>query len=305
MRIAPAQLDERDDRRHRPAGGARGRDSLFFNVILPDEQLGVFIYTWTDHRGTAGRLVAVWGPGDGPLAMEADVNVAMGDADFDHWRVSGLEVSNREPLRTAEVRFRGEHVNFAYDFTGVHPPFAYSHNAGGCPQWMAQDRFEQTGRAQGELTVAGRTVPFDRPAHRDHSWGPRAWAVPQHWKWIVAQAPSGAALNAMFWLARGEAGLNGYVLRDGLPVPITGGTARAEYEDNMTQRRLVAEIIDASGATTALTMERFGLIPMSSAEDTAVYEAACLATIDGETGSGQFEALWPNTYLQALARDTS
>ena len=72
----------------------------------------------------------------------------------------------------------------------------------------------------GVLEVAGRTIEFDRIAHRDHSWGARDWGAPQHWKWLLAHTPSGRALNAFIWIARGEWGFNGYVLRDGEPVAI-------------------------------------------------------------------------------------
>ena len=299
-----SELSERDDRRHPPAGGAPGRDSLFFNLIMPGEELGVMLYTWTDEAGVAGHMVGVWGPGREALSLEFASDVAMGDADFDDWRAGAFEVRNLEPLRTAEVRYRSGQVEVAYDFTAVHDPFAYSQNPEGCPQWMAQDRFEQAGRVTGELTVGGRRVSFDQLGHRDHSWGPRAWTVPQHWKWIAAQAGD-VALNVMFWLARGEPGVNGYVLRDGVPVAIVDGRARAEYDDDMVQRRLVATMTDTSGAMTTLEMDCFGVVGFPATGANQVYEAACMARIDGVDGSGQYESLWPADYLERVIKSES
>ena len=295
-----SSLERGDDLRHRPPAGSKSRDSLFFNLILPDHDLALQVYTWVDHEGVAGRQVAVFGPDRRPIALDVETSVAMGDADFDDWSVAGLEVRHLTPLQTASVRFNGDQVHLTYDFEGIHEPFAYSQNAEGCPQWMASDRFEQTGRVSGELVVDGRTIAFDRLAHRDHSWGRRHWGMPQHWKWVVAQTPLGVGLNVMFWIARGDPGINGYVLRDNRPVPIESGQARAGYDDDMTQRSLTATVQDADGGVTELRMNRFGLLRLASASDTAVYEAACSASIDGEPGWGQFEVLWPKAYLERL-----
>lgn len=304
-------LQATDDLRHPPAPGEKGRDSLFFNLMLPEEELGVQVYTWVDHTGTAGRQMAVWGPDRKPLALEVDPAVAMGSADFDDWRCAGLEITHPEPLETASVRYQSDKVRLAYDFTAAHEAFSYMENPAGCPQWMARDRFEQAGRAVGELEVDGRVISFDRPAHRDHSWGPRQWGVPHHWKWIVAQTPGGTGvspgvtgrqLNLMVWVAYGELGLNGYVARDGKTFALVDAQARAEYDDAMTQVRLVATMRDASGQDTELVLDRYALMRLPFGTDSLIFEAACRATIDGEEGSGQFEALWPASYHQLLRR---
>ncbi|MGX6448086.1 DUF7064 domain-containing protein [Patulibacter sp. S7RM1-6] len=299
--MTTTSLAATDDLRHRVPAGAKGRDSLFWNLVLPEEELGLQVYTMVDHNGWAGRQLAVFGPDAEPIALEIEHGIRMpGDADFDDWRVGPLEVRLPEPLRRAEVRYRSEAVSLEYDFVGLHEPFSYSRNPVGCPPWMAIDRFEQTGRATGVLRVAGRTIEFDALVHRDHSWGRRNWRFPHHWKWLCAQAPSGRGLNAMLWIARGELGVNGYVLRDGEPVALTGARQRAEYDDDMTQRHLEVELDDERGGTTTLTLERYGLVTMPFGSDTTVTEAACRATIDGEDGAGQWECLWPTSYLQHL-----
>jgi hypothetical protein len=172
--------------------------------------------------------------------------------------------------------------------------------------WFADNRFEQAGRVRGVLEVAGRRIEFDRTAHRDHSWGTRDWGHPQHWKWLLAHTPSGRALNAFIWIAQGEWGFNGYVLRDGAPVAIARIDHHAEYDDGMDQTRLEAEIVDVEGQTTALTLESFGVVRMPHDDPfgTVIIEAACRATIDGEAGGGQFETHWPLRYIDHLAGKT-
>lgn len=151
--FAGSGLMEEDDRRHTPPDGSKGRDSLYFNLMLPDRELGVFVYTWVDHHGIAGRLVTAWGPEAEPVAFEVVHGIPMGAADFDDWLLEGLEVRHVDPLRSAEVRYQGNGIELAYDFSGTHDAFGYDRNRDGCPQWMAMNRFEQTGHVCGEVLV--------------------------------------------------------------------------------------------------------------------------------------------------------
>jgi hypothetical protein len=299
--VTGSVLSARDDLRHAPADGQKARDSLYFNLIMSDEEVGVMVYTWADEAGVAGRLLTAWGRDRRPLAFDIAHGVQMGDADFDDWRIDGLEITHPEPLRTASVRYSGQDMDLAYDFEGLHEAFDYTRNPGGCPQWMAVNRFEQTGHVRGELRIPGRTIDFDQLAHRDHSWGRRNWRMPHHWKWVVAQTASGAALNLFHWLARGEHGVNGYVLRDGEPIALVDAKCHAEYDrSTMVQTHLRATLVDQSGLTTELVLERFGNVELPVGSDTVLNEAACHGTIDGEPAWGQFEAHWPASYVRHL-----
>jgi hypothetical protein len=291
-----------DDLRHRAPAGQRMRDSLFWNLIVPEEELALQVYTFVNHRGKAGYNVVVWGSTE-PIVLQ-HLSQVSDDADFDDWSLAGLEVRQPEVRHTAEVRFAGDGVRLEYDFEAIHEAFSYRQNPGGLPAWFARNRFEQAGRVTGVLEVAGRTLEFDRIAHRDHSWGARDWGAPQHWKWLLAHTPSGRALNAFIWIARGEWGFNGYVLRDGEPVAIERIDHHASYDDGMDQTRLEASIVDVDGVTTDLTLDSFGAVRMPHDDPfgTVIIEAACRATIDGEAGGGQFETHWPLKYIDHLAR---
>jgi hypothetical protein len=269
-----------DDLRHRAPAGERMRDSLFWNLILPEEELGLQVYTFVNHRGKAGFNVVAWGGGREPIVLQHLGQVG-DEADFDDWSLAGLEVRQPELRRTAEVRFAGAGVRLEYDFSALHEAFSYRDNPGGLPAWFARNRFEQAGRVTGVLQVAGHTFEFDRIAHRDHSWGTRDWGAPQHWKWLLAHTPSGHALNAFIWVARGEWGFNGYVLRDGEPVAIDRIDHHASYDGGMDQTRLAATIVDVEGVTTDLTLDSFGAVRMPHDDPfgTVIIEAACRSTI--------------------------
>jgi hypothetical protein len=291
-----------DDLRHRVEAGVKTRDSLFWNVVLPEEDIAVQLYVWVDGNGVAGRQIGVYFPDPADNVILDAHNVDPGRArDLDDWTCAGLTLRQPEPLRVAELSFVGEGVELDYRFVARHRPFSYRENPRGCPPWMAINRFEQSGRADGVLRIRGREIPFsDIWTHRDHSWGRRNWGWVHHWKWIVAGSQDGVDLNAMFHIARGEPGVNGHVLRDGEPVPIVDGRCHAEYDDRMGQTRLEAELIDARGVTTHLEMERYALFTLPFGSDTLLTEAACRVTIDGVPGVGQFETLWPAGYIDRL-----
>lgn len=293
-------LTASDDLRHRPVDGGKGRDSLFFTLLLPEHELWVFVYTWVDDTGQAGRLVAI-AEGEGtPPVYDIEHGIDMGGQDFDDWRIGGLELRHPEPLQTATVRYAGQGAEVAFDFTGSHEAFDYAQNVIGCPQWMARNRLEQQGHATGELTIGGRTVTIDGPVHRDHSWGRRDWRMPQHWKWVAAQTPSGGGLQLFQYVARGELGTNGYVLREGRPVGLVDARCEAVYDDDMTNRALRATLIDEDGGLTELELDRYTHMRLPVGSRTSMSEAGCHARIDGEPGAGQFEAQWPADYVEHL-----
>lgn len=304
-----AFLEPHDDLRHRPPAGRRMRDSLFWEMIMPDEQLGLQVYLYLTDRGRTGYNVSVWGPDRDPVALRLEGGTVDTGTDLDDFTFRGLHVEQPEPLRTACVTYESDEVRLRYDFEAVHDAFSYRRNPDGIPSWFAQNRLEQSGRVTGFLEVGApgspelRRIDWDRRmGHRDHSWGPRDWGVPQHWKWFVAYTDSGRAVNGWLWIARGEWGFAGYVSRDGRTTAIERIEQHATYDDDMTQRRLEATVIDVDGGRTEVVFDRYGLIklPTDDRMATEIWESACHATIDGEPGAGQWETHWSRPYLDHL-----
>lgn len=293
----------KDDLRHWPEPGGRMRDSLFWEMIMPDERLGLQIYLYLTDRGRVGYNVAVWGPDAEPLALDLGGGTVGDDMDLDDFTFEGLHVKQPELRRTAEVSYTSETVRLQYSFAAIHDAFSYHANPGGLPSWFAANRLEQSGRVSGYLEVAGRRVDWDRRmGHRDHSWGTRDWGLPHHWKWVVAYTESGRAVNGWIWIARGEWGFAGCVVRDGQTVAVSHIEHHATYDDDMTQRRLDAVLVDVGGGRTHVVLDRYGLIklPPNVKAGTEIWESACDAMIDGEPGAGQWETHWPTAYLEHL-----
>jgi hypothetical protein len=292
-----------DHLRHRAAAGEKMRDSLFWESIMPDEELGFQAYLFVSGTGKAGFNVAVWSDDGRPPVLDLVHGSVADVVDFDAFNLEGLHVAQTVLGGETRLKYKSERIKLALTFEGRHPPFSYRQNPDGLPPWFALNRYEQTGWLAGELEFDGRRVALDRIGHRDHSWGPRDWRFPHHWKWFVAYTPSGERMiNGWIWVARGAWGFAGYVVKDGALKAIAHIEQHATYDDDMSQRRFEARIVDTTGDVTELTLERFGVLKLPS-DGVMIMEAACTATIDGRPGAGQYETQWSSAYLERLITD--
>jgi hypothetical protein len=292
-----------DDLRHRPGPGGKARDSLFWQMILPEQELGFQCYLYLSGQGKAGFNLILWGRDKKPKVLELVQGDVPDTMDFDNFSFGNLTVRQPADQRTAHVTFESNHVKLDYAFEGFHAPFSYRSNPDGLPSWFADNRLEQSGWVKGFIEWDRRRVGFDRIGHRDHSWGIRHWQAPQHWKWLVAYTPDASRIvNAWIWIARGEWGVGGYVVRDGELVPIASVDQKAVFDDDMTQRSIDVQITDIRGKVCSMQMERFGLVklPTGGRHATMIMEAACHSQIDGKPAAGQFECQWPQSYLDAM-----
>ncbi|MFW2830333.1 DUF7064 domain-containing protein [Sphingomonas sp. ID0503] len=279
------------------------RDSLFWQATLPGERLGFQAYLYLTHAGKAGFNVVVWGEDAKPLVFDFAEGTIPAEMNLDDFTFAGLRLRKTGFGEPAKVEYESAKVKLAFTFTGSHPPFSYHANPDGLPSWFAMNRYEQTGTITGSIEAKGRTIALDGMAHRDHSWGNRMWGVPQHWKWFCAYTPDGARMvNGWIWIARGEWGCAGYVVRDGRQLAIATIRQHAIYRDDMSQQSLRAEIVDVEGETCLVELERFGLVKLPGRDKfgTIIMEAACTGRIDGQEAAGQFETQWQQSYLDGL-----
>jgi hypothetical protein len=150
--------------------GPHARESLLLTAPIPEEQLLVFLYLWREGGDRWGRFVFVGGPEmDTPLFVSHADDASFSGQDLRDFTVGGLHWRQPEPLRVAEVDFASEGVALSVRFEGIHAPFSWHDNADGCPDWVAHNRYEQSGLTRGVLTLGERRVEFTGAGHRDHS----------------------------------------------------------------------------------------------------------------------------------------
>lgn len=295
--MAIPALDAAYDARHVLDGRPHVRESLVWVLALPEEELGAIAYTWVDAAGQAGAAGVAFGPSLPESVREMVAAPVPDDMGFDDWAVGPMRVASTEPLRKAEVAFLGEQMQIELEFDALHPAYAFGSHAGGCPSWLADERYEQGGRMRGMLRIGGREVAFDTLGHRDHSWGVRDWGGCQHYKWINVLAGD-ASVHIMDLHARGQTQLRGYVHKDGETAELTAADLDYELDADFFHAPMQAVLHDTAGRTTNVELlagpARFEwpIHPMLTLLDVAVP-----AEIDGAGGVSYAEMAWTPEYV--------
>lgn len=295
----PFALDPLHDQRHRLRDAPLARESLVFMLPRATEGIAAFVYTWVNGASRAGAALCVYGPAIGPEPIFEIVDgvEVPGTMGFDDWRVAGLRVRNEKPLQTADLTFVGQRATLEYHFEAMHPAYNYGSHAEGCPSWLADDRFEQSGRVSGVLRVAGRDIPFDTLGHRDHSWGTRDWGVAQHWKWLIAQAAPDLAVHFYDIDAVGRKILRGYVQRDGRIAAVAGVDVTFRADADLFHTSVEALVADELGRRTRVHGPVFAMFEFKVSPLATLNEGSMTLEIEGRPGVGHVEMAWPKDYL--------
>ena len=283
------------------ASGPYARESLLLTAPIPEEELLVFLYLWREGGTKWGRFLFVGGPDMGtPLFLSHEDGADYAGGNLRDFTVGGLHWRQPEALRTAEVEFHGEGLDLQVRFEGIHPPFSWHDNADGCPDWVAHNRFEQSGLTSGSITLGDRHVEFNGVGHRDHSWGSRNWYMLQNWKWMNAATPDGSSsLHAMIMSVKGEKLVNGYLYLDGQVSPIVSAEASADLDDKMVHRKVRGRFVDEQGREMILASDYAAGWSMPI-QHLLLNEIGMTASLNGEAAVAHVELGWPADYVRNL-----
>jgi hypothetical protein len=285
--------------------GPHARESLLFTAPIPEEGLLVFVYLWREEGEPStpprwGRFVFVGGPDmHAPEFLSHVDDAEFSGTNLDDCVIGGVTLRQPEPLRTAEVDFAGDGLELALRFRGIHEPFSWHDNADGCPSWVADDRYEQSCRTEGTVTLHGRRIVLDGAGHRDHSWGSRNWAMLQHWKWMNATAGDDLSLHAMIMDVKGERLVNGYLNIDGVVSPVATAEAHADLDDRMVHRAVRGRFTDEKGRELELEADYAAGWSMPI-RHLLLNEVGMTATLGGRPAVAHVELGWPADYVQGV-----
>lgn len=300
-RVLPV-LDPVNDGRHRLRDLPLERESIPYVIALPEHGIAAFVYTWVSKDGIAGSALAAYGPGIGDTPVfEAVDGIPMGpDKNFDDWQVGKLHLAQDLKMKTATFKVVTDRVTIEAAYEALHPAYAYSFHPDGCPKFAATDRLEQAGRVRGTITVDGKPLAFDTFCARDHSWGSRDWAGPQHWKWLHAYNGS---TQVHFWEIEigGRTELRGFLNRDGLFAEVAKVEVSFTTDARYHQKTISATVTDSIGRKLQVEGEYFATQIMPPVPTCTLVEGAMRCTIDGVAAVGWTEFMWPTDYLAYLA----
>lgn len=298
--IAP--LQPADDGRHKLRAEPLARESLVWCLQLPEEKIAGWVYPRVTGDGQAGATFCAFGDGvKGGSIFESFAQVPVPDSmNFTEWRVKGIQVDLGEPLRSAHVKYQGERLAVEFDFEALHPAYGYHSHPDGCPQYFADNRFEQSGRVKGTITIDGRRIAFDNLGQRDHSWGTRNWGVNYHYKWFHATTPD-AAIHFFKMEYLGRSLTRGYVYKDGHMSQITSVDV-VDFHLNEDMIHTAIEVVahDIAGRSTRIVGQRFAhqVYPIDAIN--ILNEVAMTTEVDGKPGVGWCEMYWDQRYLDHM-----
>jgi hypothetical protein len=294
-------LDPIHYERHHLTPHHAARESLSYMLQLPEEGIAGFVYTWVNAESLAGAALCFYGPavGEKPLFESVDGIAVPEDRRFADWRVGPLWLAHGE--RT-EGRFAGEAASIEFSFDGTHPAYNYGAHPDGPLPWMAEDRYEQSGRWRGMLRVNGGEITFDTVSHRDQSWGIRDWGVCQHYRWLQANAGPEVSINFTQDCVLGHVNVRGYVYRDGELAQITRLDCDYNLGEDMVHTTLDAVIQDDAGRTTTIRGRTYAHMEFPFPPITTLIVCSDTVEIDGHHGTAQFDLLWTTEYLDYVRK---
>ncbi|MBD0860350.1 hypothetical protein IA539_03890 [Gordonia sp. zg691] len=287
-------LTDRDDRRHRLSETPLDRESLIFLLFIPDEDIGVIAYTWVDGEHRAGSMGLVFGRDNERFAQFHTEGVAVApDDDFDNWTVGPLTVRHGEPHKYAHVSFDHDGVALDYHFEATTPAFTYHDNAGGCPDWLADNRLEQSGLVKGTVRIGDRTIPFETTGHRDHSWGRRDWTAIHQYRWVNVQSGSDIAINFLEGAALDQHLTLGYVDRDGRQSPIKSVSVDMERDvEHFSYTSATFVLVDELDRVTEIVADHRDALAVWPAGGLQSHDAGGPCTVAGRPGRIHIEEGW-------------
>lgn len=291
------ELDPVHFGRHRLRSDPAARESLSYMLQLPEEGVGGFVYTWVDGESRAGAALCCYGPAVGadPIFEIADGLDVPVELPFHDWQVGGLSL--RHGIALTEGSFAGQAAGIEFVFEPTEQAYNYASHPDGALPWMADDRYEQGGRWRGTLRLGDRQILFDKTGHRDQSWGLRDWTMCQHYRWLQAHAGPDLSVHFTQDYVIGQSHVRGYVNRDGHFAAITHVDVDFELDERMLHTTMEAVVADEAGRTTVVRGATYGLVEFPVSPTTTLIVCSITAEIDGVQGQGQFDLLWPSTYL--------
>lgn len=295
-------IDPVNDGRHELPAVAMGRESIPYIVVLPEEKIAFFTYTWVTKDSEAGAAIAIFGPGLGgpPIQQKLADRPVPREMNFDDWRIESFRMKQDLKFDRAELHWETPEATVEFTFEAFHPPYSYGADPRGCPAYCATDRIEQAGRVVGTLKLKDRTIAFDGTGHRDHSWGTRDWIPFQQYEWFVGQV--GTDISVHFWRfnALGKENIRGYVFKDGLMARVETVRNDVDYDDQYWQTGYRAVVTDSAGRATTIETEVFGCHTLAPDPSISLNESGGIAQIDGKSGVGWMECAWPTAYLEHI-----
>lgn len=310
------KITAQDDLLHpAPANEPSWIETNYFCFHIPEHRINGLVHlTFRPNLKIVASWVTVW-QGNKKTILSAEhqdwrcfVPYPAGDLD-DFELESGVRIKCLEPMQRYQVDYanaKGD-TRFNMVFDAIMPPAPYPGGAA---------HFDQAGKVDGMLLLAGKEYKIDCFAARDHSWGPRSEAPlaapPMSWLHGIFGRDFAFHLMAIDdaesqpeWAGTypapptGKNILGGYLFKDGVVHRIVTARKKTEREaDGITHRSHKLELVDDAGTTYTINGEVTANLPSHFAGNWLIMEAQMRWECAGRTGWGEAEDVLSSDFVR-------
>lgn len=309
----PEGLAPEDDATHAPGPEPNYNESMYFNFYDRKMRAGGFLRIGNRVNEKYAEVTAAWYEPDGSALFWFKREKIETNDNFD---VGGCRFETIDPFRKLRLTFDHEVIRMRQPELLADPGTAFRISPreklhldieiGGntdvyfveAPegQWdFYKKHYEQLHTAKGKVTVGGTERSFDGLGLRDHSWGPRWWQSPDHYRWFTCNfTPEFGFMASHVALRDGSVKRGGFVWRDGKLSPVLNFTMEVDFEgpeQYHDSARLELETPDGPLHIEAEVMTMMPLRNRREGQITRISEGMTKYECEGYTGFGLSEFL--------------
>lgn len=260
------------------------RESWYWNFSDPANEIGGWLYLWVVPNSTphkSGMLVSFYhgvpttadsnalafaaknhrldGPnGSWVYCFQHDAEDLIED-DVDDVRLGGMHLERVEELSRYRLRFAEQHASFDLDCRWLTRPWDFADNVHPTPAWLAKNRYHRGWKAEGTLTIGGRTYDINTTGDSDHSWGTRD--MDRFWehnlKTYALQSPDGQlSVKAQMLGEPGNEQPRGYIALGDDMQAVRSIDEHSSYDEDGLMHDIRLRVEDVTGRTIEARMDR-------------------------------------------------
>jgi hypothetical protein len=276
-------LKASDELRHGWDDDPNWRESWYYNLSDPQNEIGVWLYYWVlpNQSLKTGMLVCLYhgvathadstnlawrspghvlrGPGDSWVYCYKEDVPELVPNDVDDVTFGGFTMQRREALKTCRLAFQdGETARLELDCRFMTRPWDFADNIHPTPPWLAKNRYHRGWIASGEFVLEGRRYEINTSGDSDHSWGTRDGHIfgENNLKTYALQTPDGRlSVKAQLLGPAGHELPRGYIAHGEDMQAVKTITERSRYDDNGQMYDIHLRVEDVTGRVVEAHMD--------------------------------------------------
>ncbi|MHB8528095.1 MAG: hypothetical protein ACYC8V_01110 [Caulobacteraceae bacterium] len=268
-------LKASDELRHGWDDDPNWRESWYFNLSDPKDELGLWLYLWVvpNQPLKSGMLVCLYhgipthsdstnrawespghvlrGPGGSwAYCYKQDVEDLFSE-DVDDVTLCGFGMKRLEPLKRYKLTFEdGPNASLSLDCQFMTRPWDFADNIHPTPAWLAKNRYHRGWIGSGEFILAGKRYPIESTGDSDHSWGTRDSSIfaENNLKTYALQSRDGSLSVKAQMLGDPSRELpRGYIAHGEDMQAVRTITERSKYDDKGVMHDINLRVEDVTG----------------------------------------------------------